>query len=115
MNGYDVQRVIGDGAFGTVYKCKDILSGEIVAVKKIKQKYSSWHEALALKEVAALRSLPKNEYLVRLKKLIMENNILYFVFEFAESNLIAVSAAPWQSLRAEIYIVQFVVSISIFD
>lgn len=94
MNGYEVEKVIGDGAFGTVYRCIDKKSGERVAVKKIKQKYSSWHEALALKEVAALRSLPKFRYLVRLKKLIMENNILYFVFEYAESNLIAVRDVP---------------------
>jgi len=94
MNNYNVERTIGDGAFGVVYQCIDKETGERVAVKKIKQKYGSWHEALALKEVAALRSLPKFRYLVRLKKLIMEKSILYFVFEFAETNLVAVSSQP---------------------
>jgi male germ cell-associated kinase len=37
---------MGDGAFGTVYKAQNIKTGEIVAIKKMKQKYSTWNECI---------------------------------------------------------------------
>ena len=42
MEKYKITKVLGDGAFGTVFQAVNNKTNEIVAIKKIKQKYSSW-------------------------------------------------------------------------
>ena len=42
MEKYKIDKVLGDGAFGTVFKAINLKTNEVVAIKKIKQKYSSW-------------------------------------------------------------------------
>jgi len=49
--------VLGDGAFGTVFKAVNIKTNEVVAIKKMKQKYSSWDECLELREIKSLRKI----------------------------------------------------------
>jgi serine/threonine protein kinase len=36
---------LGSGTFGSVYKCKDIKTGAIVAIKKFKKHFDSHNEA----------------------------------------------------------------------
>lgn len=49
MNKFDVISVIGEGAYGIVLKCKNIQTGELVAIKKFKESdgkclsAASWH------------------------------------------------------------------------
>ncbi|CAA2983529.1 cyclin-dependent kinase F-4-like isoform X2 [Olea europaea subsp. europaea] len=57
-----------------------------VAIKKMKKKYYSWEECINLREVKSLRKM-KNPNIVKLKEVIRENDILYFVFEYMECNL----------------------------
>lgn len=49
MEKYKTLKTLGDGAFGTVYKATNIKTGEIVAIKKMKQKYSNWNECIELR------------------------------------------------------------------
>lgn len=42
MEKYKISRVLGDGAFGTVFQAVNTKTNEVVAIKKIKQKYASW-------------------------------------------------------------------------
>ena len=49
MEKYKTVSTLGDGAFGTVYKATNIKTGEIVAIKKMKQKYSNWNECIELR------------------------------------------------------------------
>ena len=49
MEKYKTVSTLGDGAFGTVYKATNIKTGEVVAIKKMKQKYSSWNECIELR------------------------------------------------------------------
>lgn len=37
MNKYEVLGIVGEGAYGMVLKCRNNETGEIVAVKKIKE------------------------------------------------------------------------------
>jgi len=37
MNKFEVLSVIGEGAYGIVLKCKNIQTGELVAIKKFKE------------------------------------------------------------------------------
>jgi male germ cell-associated kinase len=42
MERYKIIKQIGDGAYGNVYKAINKTNGEIVAIKKMKKKFSSW-------------------------------------------------------------------------
>jgi len=87
MKRFEEICVIGDGAFGTVYKCRDKETGDIVAVKKIKQRYSNFEECLQLKEVKSLRTI-KHENVVKLLQVFRENDHLYMVFELLGESLL---------------------------
>ena len=52
-----------------------------VAIKKMKRKFYSWEECMALREVKSLRKL-SHPCIVKLKEVIRENDELFFVFEF---------------------------------
>ncbi|URD80296.1 hypothetical protein MUK42_02499 [Musa troglodytarum] len=67
-----------------VVNIKEIISG--VAIKKMKRKYYSWEECMNLREVKSLRRM-NHPNIVKLKEVIRENDILYFVFEYMEFNL----------------------------
>eukprot|EP01138_Halocafeteria_seosinensis_P010946 gb/GECG01011180.1/.p1 GENE.gb/GECG01011180.1/~~gb/GECG01011180.1/.p1 ORF type:complete len:536 (+),score=60.75 gb/GECG01011180.1/:1-1608(+) len=90
MQRYTVQRQLGDGAYGRVVCAKDNETGELVAIKGIKKRIERWNEALGLREVKALTTIKKHPNIVRLKQLIHENQMVYFVFEYCESNLLEV-------------------------
>lgn len=47
---------MGDGAFGVVFKAVTP-KNEIVAIKKFKEKYTSWEECLELKEIKSLKKI----------------------------------------------------------
>jgi serine/threonine protein kinase len=79
--------VLGDGAFGTVTKCRDKETGEFVAVKKIKQRFPSFDECLQLKEVKSLRKI-KHQNVVKLLQIFRESEIMYLVFELMGESLV---------------------------
>ena len=86
MDKYQELEVLGDGTFGTVTKAKEIETGEIVAIKKFKKKYTSWDECKNLREVKSLVNL-KHENIVKVKEMIRVDDILYLVFEFLDKNI----------------------------
>lgn len=87
MKRYDIIKVLGDGAFGTVMKCREKETGELVAIKKIKQKYKDFDECLQLKEVKSLRKI-KHENVERLLSVFRENDTFYMVFELLQESLL---------------------------
>jgi protein kinase len=87
MRRYEEIELLGDGAFGTVTKCRDRETGEIVAIKEMKRRYGSFDECLQLKEVRSLRKI-KHENVVRLTQVFRENDHLYLVFECLHGSLL---------------------------
>ncbi|KAJ3022827.1 hypothetical protein HKX48_005160 [Thoreauomyces humboldtii] len=87
MNKYLVTKQIGDGSFGVVLKGQHNETGELVAIKKMKQKYYNWEEAVNLREVKSLVKLSNHPNIVKLKEVLRENDELHFVFEYMEGNL----------------------------
>ncbi|KAI3934751.1 hypothetical protein MKW92_052282 [Papaver armeniacum] len=87
---YTLLHKVGEGTFGRVWKAKDNLSAggsDTVAIKEIKRSYSSMDECLELPEVKALIKLYGDSNIIRLRKVVHQNNKLYLVFDFVESNL----------------------------
>ena len=86
MDKYDITKTIGDGAFGTVFMATTINSKEIVAIKKMKRKFSSWDECRNLREVKSLIKL-SHQNIVLLKEVLRVKDELYLVFEYLSENL----------------------------
>ncbi|XP_017235891.1 cyclin-dependent kinase F-4 isoform X2 [Daucus carota subsp. sativus] len=86
MERYNIIKEVGNGTFGSVWQATNKQTGEIVAIKKMKRKYYSWEECINLREVKSLRKMSHSN-IVKLKEVIRENDILYFVFEYMECNL----------------------------
>uniref|UniRef100_A0A0N4ZNA1 non-specific serine/threonine protein kinase n=1 Tax=Parastrongyloides trichosuri TaxID=131310 RepID=A0A0N4ZNA1_PARTI len=83
---YKITKKVGDGTFGEVSLAKKLDTGDIVAIKRMKKKFYSWDEAMALREVKSLKKL-SHPNIIKLKEVLRENDILYFVFEFMQENL----------------------------
>lgn len=66
--------------------CVHIMRPAQVAIKKMKRKFFSWEECMALREVKSLRKL-SHPSVVKLKEVIRENDELFFVFEYLVSRL----------------------------
>ncbi|KAL7159792.1 hypothetical protein ABFS83_01G051400 [Erythranthe nasuta] len=86
MERYKVIKEVGNGTFGSVWRALSKQSGEVVAIKKMKKKYYSWEECINLREVKSLRKM-NHPNIVKLKEVIRENDVLYFVFEYMDCNL----------------------------
>ncbi|KAF3447888.1 hypothetical protein FNV43_RR08595 [Rhamnella rubrinervis] len=86
MERYKLIKEVGDGTFGSVWRAINKQTGEVVAIKKMKKKYFSWEECVNLREVKSLRKM-NHPNIVKLKEVIRENDILFFVFEYMECNL----------------------------
>ena len=91
MNKYKVVKTIGKGAFGEVYSAVNTKDGTKVAIKKLFHQHTSWKSCLVLPELKALKRLNKHANIVRVYEMVLEKQLLHFVFEFLDSDLHAVS------------------------
>ncbi len=58
MNKYEIQGIVGEGAYGIVYKAKNKETGEVVAIKKFKESEDDEIvKKTTLREVKMLRML----------------------------------------------------------
>eukprot|EP00744_Colponema_vietnamica_P009785 GILI01013889.1.p1 GENE.GILI01013889.1~~GILI01013889.1.p1 ORF type:complete len:477 (-),score=61.34 GILI01013889.1:138-1568(-) len=86
MQRYTILSQLGDGSFGVVSRATHSQTGEVVAVKKMKQRFNSWEECLQLREIQSLRRL-QHPNIIKLKEVVRENNELFMIFEFMEMNI----------------------------
>ena len=87
MEKYQILDELGKGTYGMVLKAKDSETGELVAIKKMFKKYTTWDECKSLREVKSLINL-KHDNIIKLKEMIIVEDTLYLVFEFMERNLL---------------------------
>ena len=57
MEKFQVVKNLGDGTYGTGVEAVNKQTREKVAIKKLKRKFSSWEECMALREIKMLRKL----------------------------------------------------------
>lgn len=102
MQRYHVTEQLGDGSYGSVLKAVNKSTGEVVAIKRMKRKFTSWNEGVTLRELQSLRSLSQHPHIVQVNELIRESDSsLHFVFEYMpDGNLYELikSCTPRRSL-----------------
>lgn len=86
MEKYQIHKQIGSGAFALVSKATNRSTSEIVAIKKMKKRFSTWDECLSLCEIKSLTKL-KHPNIIKLIEVIRSNDELFCVFEFAQQTL----------------------------
>jgi len=87
MDRYQKIEKVGEGTYGVVYKAKDINSGQIVALKKIRlEAEDEGVPSTAIREISLLKEL-KNDNIVRLLDIVHADQKLYLVFEFLDVDL----------------------------
>ena len=74
MDKFQIVKNCGDGTYGTVVEAYNKTNRETVAIKKMKKKFESWDECMALREVRTLRKL-NHTNVVKLKEVIREPNL----------------------------------------
>mmetsp|Transcript_7463 Transcript_7463/g.8465 ORF Transcript_7463/g.8465 Transcript_7463/m.8465 type:complete len:399 (+) Transcript_7463:26-1222(+) len=90
MEKYKTIGELGVGTFGKVTKAVHKETGEIVAIKAMKQKFYTWEECMNLREVKSLRKLNNHDNIVKLNEVFRKTNDLFFVFEYVEKDLFKV-------------------------
>lgn len=86
MEKYKTIKKLGDGTFGSVSQAKNTQTGEIVAIKKLKDKFMTWQNCVDLAEIKSLMKL-KHPNIVKLFEVIKHKNELYLVFEYLDQNV----------------------------
>jgi male germ cell-associated kinase len=86
MERYKIIKSVGDGTYGVVYKAINTANGEVCAIKKMKTKFKSWEECLALREIKSLRKLSHSS-IIKLKEAFRVNDELHLVFEFLDEDV----------------------------
>jgi hypothetical protein len=87
MERYQKLEKVGEGTYGVVYKAKDRMTGEIVALKKIRlEAEDEGIPGTAIREIALLKEL-QHPNVVRLYDVVHTEKKLTLVFEFLDLDL----------------------------
>lgn len=82
-NQYEVIGIVGEGAYGIVYKCKNKETNEFVAIKKFKETQDEIVKKTMARELRVLKIL-KNDNIVEYKGAFKRKDNLFLVFEYVE-------------------------------
>jgi len=87
MDRYYKIEKIGEGTYGVVYKAKDNVTSQIVALKKIRlEAEDEGVPSTAIREISLLKELA-HPNIVSLCNVVHEDNKLYLVFEYLDQDL----------------------------
>ena len=97
-NKYEVLGVVGEGAYGIVYKCKNKETKEFVAIKKFKETNDEIVRKTMRRELKMLQIL-KHENVVDFQEVFKNKGNLFLVFEYVERNLLELIEEKPDGLR----------------
>ena len=100
-NKYQIIDVIGEGAYGIVYKCIDRDTNETLAIKKYLEEYDKLPKKEINREIYALQ-VSNHENIVKFVEAFLNKGYLYLVFEYAEKNLLQVIEENPKGLKPEL-------------
>ena len=86
---YNVIGIVGEGAYGIVYKCQNKETGEYVAIKKFKETEDELVQKTMRRELKMLQLL-SHPNIVEFKESFTHKGNLFLVFEYCEKNLLEV-------------------------
>ena len=82
---YESLKIIGRGAFGEVHVCREIKTGKIYAIKKIKKDVLlKKNQVIHIRSEQQIMSKIKSPWIVDLKASFQEDDYLYLVMEFCQ-------------------------------
>ena len=84
---YNVIEVIGEGGYGTVYRCTNKKTGEMVAIKKYLEQDCAPLRKILKREIEILKKI-KHENIIELKDVILKDSYYYLVFEYGNKSLL---------------------------
>lgn len=89
IEGYQKLNRIHEGVYGEVFRARDMLTGEIVAIKKIKFSQHIDKEGFpitSIREFNLLLSL-NHQNIVKVKRIVMGSDKVFMVMEYMEHEL----------------------------
>lgn len=87
MERYQKLEKIGEGTYGVVYKAKDRVTGEVIALKKIRlEAEDEGIPSTAIREISLLKEL-QHVNIVRLYNIVHTERKLTLVFEYLDQDL----------------------------
>ena len=84
---YEVIGMVGEGAYGIVYKCKNLETGKYVAIKKFKEVGDELVKKTMKRELKMLQRL-HHPNVVEFQDAFRRKGNLFLVFEFVDKNLL---------------------------
>ncbi|QSL64928.1 hypothetical protein MERGE_002232 [Pneumocystis wakefieldiae] len=94
--GFVYERIgqVGEGTYGKVYKARNRITNELVALKKIRMECEkNGFPITAMREIKLLQSL-KHPNVVSLLEMMIEKSTVYMVFEYMDHDLSGVLSNP---------------------
>merc|ERR1712071_74085 len=92
MQRYEVLTLIGEGAYGSVYKARRKCNNEMVAIKKFKDNIDKTNnhdiKRTIIREIKMLRKLQNFEYVVQLQDQYKRRGRIHLVFEYIDQSLL---------------------------
>ena len=89
QNKYEVLEVVGEGAYGIVYKCRNKETGKYVAIKKFKEVEDEIVKKTMKRELRMLQRM-HHENIVDFIEAFKRKGNLFLVFEYVEKNLLEI-------------------------
>eukprot|EP00758_Cryptobia_borreli_P007773 Tbor_TRINITY_DN532_c0_g1::TRINITY_DN532_c0_g1_i1::g.23326::m.23326/K02088/CDK3; cyclin-dependent kinase 3 len=87
-NDYEIERKLGEGAYGVVFSARTRSTGAYVAIKKLRlDGLSEGIPATAIREITLLQNLDHHPNIVHLLQVISKKGRLYLIFELMNLDL----------------------------
>ncbi|OHT09732.1 CMGC family protein kinase [Tritrichomonas foetus] len=106
---YEIIEVVGRGTYGKVYKCREITTKRILALKKIKiHQPNEGFPLNSIREINILKSL-HHDNIIGLREIITTNkDRVYLAFDYCEYDLFGLIYSAQENILSDIQIVSFI-------